>query len=647
VATTGTNNNDTLSGGTGNDILTGYLGHDTYRFALGGGTDTVRDTGGSDTLEFLDPRGLFAGMDIYRSGKNLVFDFFSAGKLIVEKQFDGTASRIEYLSGDEDWGPFTFQSGLTGTAAADFIVGTAAAESISGGSGGDWIWGGAGSDTINGGDGENEIHGGAGNDVITGGVHNDEFHGGAGSDKLSGGAGHDEIYYEDQSAGVFVNLSGQTQDYDNRLIAANRVFETATKTTDTLSSIEGVNGTNFADYFMLGRTDNYSIIYTGKGNDTIDGGVPSGPNYSASPSYSDDPAGVIINLGRAALSVTLGTTTYNVARGTAKDGWGHRDTFILYDESLSIWGSEFADYYRGRDDTDEDTIYEWFGGGRGNDTIDGGAGTSDTAGYGVIDDEASYGTIVNLSSASITVSGLTVSAGTAKDNWRDTDTLRNIEYIEGSRLADYIVGSAANNGYLNGAAGNDTIKGGAGVDNLLGGAGNDQLMGEAGNDQLMGEAGVDHLTGGAGRDQLTGGAGNDQLMGEAGVDHLTGGAGRDALSGGADRDYFHYYALTESGTGTSTRDVITGFTRNTPTATGDLIDLSVIDARPAQAGDQAFSFIGGSSFSTTDASGQLRYEYNSTGNFVVVQASTDADASAEFSVQLSGVSAVSAADFML
>ncbi|MER2553109.1 MAG: calcium-binding protein [Thauera sp.] len=611
MATTGTNNHDTLSGGTGNDLLTGYLGNDTYRYALGGGTDTVRDTGGSDTLDFLDPRGLYSGLDIYRSGTNLVFDFFSAGKLIVEKQYDGTASRIERLGGDEDWGPFTFQSGLTGTAAADFIVGTAAAESISGAAGGDLIWGGAGNDTIQGGDGENEIEGGAGNDVITGGVHDDEFHGGAGSDKLSGGAGHDGVYYEDQSAGIFVNLSGQTQAWDNRLIAANRVFETATQTTDTLSSIEDINGTNFADYFMLGRSDSNTSLYLGKGNDTIDGGSPGGSNYWASMGYYDDPAGVIVNLGRAALTVTLGTTTYNVARGTAKDGWGGRDTLMLYDENLSLSGSEFADYYRGRDDTDSDTIYEWFGGGRGNDTIDGGTGSSDTAAYSVDDDEAPYGAIVNLSAAALSVSGLTVSAGTARDNWRHTDTLRNIENIDGSRLADYIVGSSANNGYLNGAAGNDTIKGGAGMD------------------------------------FLQGGAGNDSLMGDAGMDHLTGGIGRDVLTGGADRDYFHVHALNESGTTSSTRDLIKDFTRNSATVNGDIIDLSAIDAGAAQAGDQAFDFIGASAFSTTDATGQLRYEYSSANGYGILYGSTDADTAAEFSVRFTGVSALAGPDFML
>jgi Ca2+-binding RTX toxin-like protein len=613
MATTGTINNDTLIGSIGNDTLIGYLGNDTYQYSLGGGLDTVRDTGGTaDTLVFSDPGNKYVNLDVYRSGNNLVFDFFSAGKLTIENQFGTTApaSRIEYMTSDDGWGPFTIQNGLTGTSGADLIVGTTAAESISGGLGDDLIWGGAGNDTINGGDGNNEIHGGVGNDSLIGGVNDDEFYGGAGSDILSGGSGYDEAYYDDLTAGIFVNLSGQTQAYNNRLIGTNKVLETGTNTIDTLVSIEDVNGTNYSDYFMLGRTNSNTSVALGKGNDTLDGGSSTDTNYWTSLDYGDDPSGVIINLSRAYLTVTLGSTTYNVGRGTAKDGWDGRDTIMLYEDNLSIVGSEYADYIRGRDDTDSDRIWEWFGGGRGNDTINGGTGTSDTAGYGVDDDEGSYGVIVNLSSASITVGSLVVSAGTARDNWRNTDTLQNIENINGSRLADFIVGSSGNNGFLSGEAGNDTIKGGGGMDNLLGGAG------------------------------------NDSLMGETGQDYLTGGLGKDTLSGGADRDYFHFSALNESGITSTTWDVITDFTRNTSTVIGDIIDLSMIDTNLAVAGDQAFSFIGSNVFST-DATGQLRYAYNSTAGTGVLYGSTDADTAAEFALQLNGVTALSASDFIL
>lgn len=86
-------------------------------------------------------------------------------------------------------------------------------------------------------------------------------------------------------------------------------------------------------------------------------------------------------------------------------------------------------------------------------------------------------------------------------------------------------------------------------------------------------------TGTNNNDVLSGGTGNDRRIGNAGEDRLTDGAGRDTLSGRTQLDHFHFHAINESGARTSTRDVITDFTRNSSPVTGDLIDLSIIDAR--------------------------------------------------------------------
>jgi Ca2+-binding RTX toxin-like protein len=542
---TGTTGNDTLVGGTGNDSLIGYTGNDTYQYALGNGQDTVTDTGGTDTLFISDLNNSYVGHDIYRSGTDLVFDFLSAGKVTILNQFSTTVSgRIEFLTADVDWGPFTIQDGLTGTTGNDMIVGTGASDTISGGLGDDSLWGGAGNDSINGGDGENEMHGGAGNDTLIGGIDDDMFYGGPGSDIIVGGAGDDEALYSELPAGIFVNLSGYTQLYDNRLIATNRVFETGGNTVDTLSSIEEVIGTAYGDYFALGRTDSHTEIESSKGNDIVDGG---GTNCSVSLDYNDDPSGVIINLSQAAITVTLGTETYNVGRGTARDGWGDTDTFILYNANLSFSGSDYADYFRGRD-----SASDWFDGGKGNDTLDGGTG-NDGVWYG--DDDAPYGVIVNLSSASVTVNSISVAAGTARDNWGDIDTLKNIENVNGGPLADYILGSTENN-YLRGEDGNDTLNGGSGADMMLGGGGNDiYYVDNTGDgvyettafDNAIDAGGVDFVysylnaytlgsyvengrilsTGAA---NLTGNSLNNTLYAGAGNNVINGGAGTDAVS---------------------------------------------------------------------------------------------------------------------
>ena len=80
----------------------------------------------------------------------------------------------------------------------------------------------------------------------------------------------------------------------------------------------------------------------------------------------------------------------------------------------------------------------------------------------------------------------------------------------------------------------------------------------------------------------------------------------------------------------------------------DQIDLRGIDANTLTTGsNEAFTFIGKAAFSSTNATGQLRSSYSAAGNFVVVSGSTDADVEAEFSVQLNGISTLSAADFLL
>lgn len=247
----------------------------------------------------------------------------------------------------------------------------------------------------------------------------------------------------------------------------------------------------------------------------------------------------------------------------------------------------------------------------------------------------------------------------------------------------------ANDNALSGGNGMDQLSGNDGNDSLNGGAGQDKLLGGNGNDTLNGGAGVDNMNGGLGNDTyyvdvagdvvtesndavnggidtvfsgvtrtlgafqenltltgakaingtgntlnnvLLGNAGANQLTGAAGNDTLTGGFGKDVLSGGAGADTFVFNAAAES-TGT-TKDTILDFVSGT-----DLLDLRGMD--------ETFTFIGKAAFSSTNATGQLRFSYSAAGNFVVVSGSTDADVQAEFSVQLNGVSILTAADFLL
>ncbi|MDH4564221.1 M10 family metallopeptidase C-terminal domain-containing protein, partial [Pseudomonas sp. BN411] len=143
------------------------------------------------------------------------------------------------------------------------------------------------------------------------------------------------------------------------------------------------------------------------------------------------------------------------------------------------------------------------------------------------------------------------------------------------------------------------------------------------------------LTGNAGNNLLDGGAGNDTLSGGAGNDRLTGGAGKESLAGGAGNDIFAFGNLADLGLTSTTWDVISDFTRG-----ADRIDLSALDANTATTTNDAFTAVIGSASAFT-AAGQLKFASG------VLYGNTDADATAEFAIQLVGVTAMSTADFVV
>jgi Ca2+-binding RTX toxin-like protein len=198
---------------------------------------------------------------------------------------------------------------------------------------------------------------------------------------------------------------------------------------------------------------------------------------------------------------------------------------------------------------------------------------------------------------------------------------------------------------LVGGDGNDTIDGGDGNDSLIGEIGDDYLLGGAGNDYLNGGDGGDGLVGGDGNDAIDGGAGNDNLIGGLGDDYLNGGDGNDSLSGNSGKDIFtgglgsdtfKFDYITDSTI--SANDIITDFLSGT-----DSIDLSLIDANVLTGNNEAFTFIGNAAFSTSDATGQLRFDVATH----TLYGSVNADNSAEFAIELTGVNTMLATDFLL
>jgi Ca2+-binding RTX toxin-like protein len=122
-----------------------------------------------------------------------------------------------------------------------------------------------------------------------------------------------------------------------------------------------------------------------------------------------------------------------------------------------------------------------------------------------------------------------------------------------------------------------------------------------------------------------------------GSDTLLGGGGSDRLMGGDGADLFVFERAQESRS--AARDVVVDFARGT-----DRIDFGALDADAASDGQQHFTFIGSASFGA-DATGQLRFALE--GEMLVLYGSTDADADAEFAVQVMGTTELSASDLIL
>jgi Ca2+-binding RTX toxin-like protein len=414
--------NDSVSGGVGDDNLIG-----------GSGNDTLNGGSGTDTAEYWDD-----GYDgIGAAATQGVTVNLVSGTANDNWGFTDTLVSIENVNGS------ALDDSITGDGAANRLDGQDGNDTLNGGAGNDSLNGGDGNDSLSGGDGDDQLRGDAGNDTLIGGEGNDYLTGGSGDDSLVGGNGFDtaDYYFSDSSGSITVDLLAGTASGGGG--------------NDTLSGIEEVNGSNFADSISGDGAANKLNGYDG--NDTLNGGA--------------------------------GNDSLNGGDGN---------------DSLS--GGDGADQLRG--DAGNDTLI----GGEGNDYLTGGSGDDSLVGGNGFDTADYY---FSDSSGSITVDLL---AGTASGGGGN-DTLSGIEEVNGSNFADSISGDgAANklNGYdgndtLNGGAGNDTLNGGAGNDTLLGGEGGDTLDGGSGNDSLSGGAGADILIGGAGNDTLDGGVLTDRI----------------------------------------------------------------------------------------------------------------------------------------
>ncbi|MDR7154998.1 serralysin [Sphingobium xenophagum] len=212
-----------LVGNGGNDALYGRGGNDTL---IGGEGDDILDGG--------------TGADVMNGGNgNDVYYIDSTNDNVVESSTTGGSADVAYSTVSYNLtGRYIETLTLTGTANVD-AVGNELAQTLYGNSG------------------NNRLSGLGGNDILDGGGGNDILEGGAGDDTLLGGNGNDTASYASATSGVTVSFQ----------IAGPQA--TGGAGTDTLSGIENLTGSNFAD--TLSGNANVNILNGGSGADTLFG----------------------------------------------------------------------------------------------------------------------------------------------------------------------------------------------------------------------------------------------------------------------------------------------------------------------------------------------------------------------------------------
>jgi Ca2+-binding RTX toxin-like protein len=472
--------------------------------------------------------------------------------------------------------------------------------------------GGSAADIIFGNTVRNSLTGGAGDDTILGYAGNDTLDGGSGNDSMTGGEGND-LYYVRDSNDVVTEAASEGTDTVYSYLSSYTLG----------SNVENGRVMSNGTASLTGNGHN-NFIYTGKGNNVINGG--SGTD-SVSYYNGNNGTGVTVSLVSTAAQTTGGSGS---------------DTLSSIE---NLYGTNYADKFTGN------TGANYLRGYSGNDTLDGGTGYDTMVGNAgndyyyvrdrgdMVTEAVSEGTDAVYSYLSSYTLGANVENGrimsTSAANLTG-NTLNNVIYagagdnvIKGEGGADTL---SYANGLTSTATVGVTVSLASAFAQVTGGSGKDTL---SGFENLTGSSKNDKLTGSTGNNILTGGSGNDSLSGGDGNDTLVGGAGQDMLSGGVGNDVFDFNALTEMGITSSTWDIITDFSN------GDRIDLSTLDANTATTVNDAFNgALIGTNVAFT-AAGQLKLISG------VLYGNVDADSGAEFAIALTGVTTLSAAEFIL
>lgn len=458
---TGDANNNFLSGNEGDDILHGGEGDD----GLAGreGNDELYGEGGNDYLD------ASAGEDLLDGGSGN-YDTANFGPWV------GTTSGISVnLSDSVDAGAYTGVAvaangfgGISYLRGIENVNGTDYADTIVGDAHDNHLEGFAGNDHLVGGDGNDHLRGSDDFDILEGGSGDDWLEGGENDDILTGGSGRDEFFFSE-----FTNENNPTSFGEDTITDFN-VNE------DVLNLYSVPQFHSREDVQAAAIQDGADVLISFVSSPS---GIPETNSIRLQNINLSDLSTMDIRI--APIQGTEGDDVLNGGPGgEILEGFGGNDILNGNGGHDNLDGGAGDDQLNGGDSFDN------LVGGPGADVLDGGA-DSDWAIYRWSGEN--QGLVVDLSATS---------NQTSNDGFGFSDTLIDIENIEGTEFDDSITGdSNANN--LRGREGNDQLFGGDGDDHLEDGYGNDQVFGGAGSDWINASPGNDVFDGGADFDSVS------------------------------------------------------------------------------------------------------------------------------------------------
>ncbi len=494
---TGTSGNNLLSGGAGADVLDGGGGNDVLSGGEGndslfGGTGNGLLLGGtgSDTLDGGD------GTDQLWGNQGNDFYLIDSNDVIVEQENEGEDAVIIVNQMPSYTLENNFENLINRYGAALHGIGNGLANKLYGGSSNDYF---------EGLDGNDILQGFAGDDILSGGNGNDSLNGGEGQDTLIGGNG-DDIYaisdalddiLELENGGVDSVRTSLTYyallDHVENLIFAveGDYFEghgnTLNNIIESIAEISILFGYEGQDTLLGGAGSDF--LSGGEGNDQMHGGLGDDTLV-----YSNHSVSLDIDLSRGTSESAVDSDTFssmeNIISGSGNDHLtGDAGTNYIYgglgDDVIRGEGGD--DHLYG--DAGDDQLH----GGDGDDHSDGGEGNDILFGDSG-NDELQGGAGADTVSFIYMASSITVDLESGSASSADgSDTLSNIENIQGSNHDDFITGNAFDN----------ELSGGAGNDKLDGLQGNDTLIGNSGSDIFLDWQGFNNISGGEDEDTIS------------------------------------------------------------------------------------------------------------------------------------------------